>query len=74
MAELARLRTHPAPDALREKGMELAKALKRYGFPVSGAATVNLGAFGSSEAMAVDFTTREFIKALAALQAEQGAK
>lgn len=71
VAEVRPIYTHPAPDALRAKGEELVKALKRYGFPVSGAETVNLGAFGSSEAMAVDFTTREFIQALAALQAEQ---
>src|SRR5690606_36686790 len=35
--------TPPAPEAekLREKGAELIKALRRYGFPVSGAASVN---------------------------------
>jgi hypothetical protein len=43
-------------------GGELLIALRRYGFPVSGAANVALGAWGSAEGMALDHNAREFAK------------
>lgn len=53
--------------ALIATGAALAVALRRYGFPVSGGARASLTNHGSSEAMAVDYTARAFIAALASI-------